>query len=82
MSPAELAAWQKRNGLRSDAEAAAALGMSPVTFWRKRHGKTRIGRQTEMLATYYELLHELDPLRLAEMGNVINKLIRLSISRR
>lgn len=82
MTPVELAQWQRRNGLRSDAEAGAALGVSPRTFWRKRHGKTRISRQTEMLCAYYELRRELDPLRLAEMGEVINKLIRLSVSRR
>lgn len=82
MTPTELVAWQKRNGLRTDAEAALALGLTPQTYWRKRHGKSGIQRQDEMLADYYEMLHQINPVRLAQVGDTINKLIRLSIKRR
>jgi hypothetical protein len=82
MTAAELVAWQRRNGIRTDAEAARVLGISPATYWRKRKGRTRITRQTEMLCGYYELTQTIDPLQLASINDVINKLIRLSISRR
>ena len=82
LSPADLASWQKRNGLRTDAEAGKALGMTAGTYWRKRRGRMKIDLQDEMLAEYYELATQLDPLRLAELGDAINKVVRRAISRR
>jgi hypothetical protein len=82
MSPAELVAWQKRHGLRTDAEAASALGISAGTYWRHRKGKTPIRPQTELCAFYYETLFAIGPLRLAEAGDAINKIIRVMRNRR
>jgi hypothetical protein len=55
MTAAELVAWQKRCGLRTDAEAAAALAVAVATYRRKRTGHSPIARQTELLAAYYEV---------------------------
>jgi len=55
MAPEELAAWQKRCGLRTDAEAARALGMGVSSYRQKRTGRASIPRQTELLCAYYEV---------------------------
>lgn len=55
MTEHELKAWQRRCGLRTDGEAAQALGISAVTYRRQRGGRAKISRQTELLCAYYEI---------------------------
>jgi hypothetical protein len=82
MTAAEFTAWQRRCGYRTDAETAAALRLSAGTIYRYRHGASRVSPPVALLCELVEQVRFLDPLRLAELGDLINKLIRLAISRR
>lgn len=55
MVGAELRGWQKRCGLRHDADAALALGISVGSYRRKCADRTGISQQTALLCTYYEV---------------------------
>lgn len=74
MTAAELRAWQRRCGLRTDAQAAAALGISPVTYRRKRKGLAKVTRQTELLCAYYEVFS----LRVSATFDALHRLHRLT----
>lgn len=82
MTPEELSRWQRRNGLRTDAAAAFVLGISVGTYRRKRKGRIRISRATELLTLYYEVHHAISPLRIAEVIDTLGRVLRLTVIRR
>jgi hypothetical protein len=82
MKATELRDWQRRNGYRSQKEAAAALGISEITYHRKLHGRAPITPQTELLCSCIEIRQNLDVEALAHLSDLINKLIRLALAKR
>jgi hypothetical protein len=74
ITPQELVAWQRRCGLRTDAHAAAALGISVVSYRRKRHGRIAITKQNELLILYYEMFG----MRWLAVAEAAYKLARLT----
>src|SRR5207249_1358363 len=51
----DLEAWQQRCGMRTDAEAAAALAMPETVYRRKKRGRSRIRGQESHLARMTEI---------------------------
>lgn len=76
VTPAELVAWQRRMGLRTDAEAAELLRISAVSYRRKRTGELPITAQTELLCDLLELV--LFELRVSDALDAQFRLARLA----
>jgi len=91
MTGAELRQWQRRCGLRTDAAAARAVGVSPGTFRRYCNGTSPIPPMLEILSSFIEddlvvrlldglmLRHRKIPLAPAVSDKVIATLIKAGI---
>jgi hypothetical protein len=55
MTAAELVAWQKRCGLRTQTAAARVLRLALSTYRDKVHGRSPVDDRTELLSVYYEV---------------------------
>ena len=55
MTGADLVAWERRCGLRNDAERAQVLCMSLQSYRRKRSGRSPITGQEQLLSLWYEI---------------------------
>jgi len=78
MAPEELVAWQRRCGFRTDAEAAAKLGIAVGTYRQKRTGRASITKQTEILCAYVEMFYG----RWIDAAETARRLARLTSSAR
>src|SRR5882757_10083698 len=64
--------WQRDNRF-TDARAAAALGLSERAFRRQKTGRSRVTRQTFLLAEYVSI-HRRDWLHVAEVALTLARL--------
>ena len=76
MTAAELIAWQRRCGLRTERDAARVLGIATSTYRSQSSGRSGVTRQTEIICAYHEVFGR--PLMLINMSAAAQKLAHLT----
>ena len=73
-TPADLRAWQRRCGLRTDVQAAAVQKISVSSYRRKLKGRAPITERDELIAFLWEL-HAANWLAIATAARNIGALV-------